>query len=299
MKIKTIMIVAMVCGSTCSKAEEEIEWFADVDVTGSHDNNVGKAQKRRDIAEEYIGSANISAGMNWEIALKQALAAKVIVEAETHETVKGLGYTAYGGELNYRWQFALGFGAPFYSFTVRGFERSTDFEQRDLSQTTMQLQMSKRLSDHLTWTIGVEHREEESDGTVFDTKQARLFNNFDYLIDDDWLMYFTLSYIDGDATSTAQRVYCNGLTADIYPLRAAATEVEADLAFEDAFCGEWLAYKLDAKSGTLVGGLNRTLDHSSSLDLSVLYVDTSATDDDVEDIDYQRTVVRVSYLVRF
>ncbi|NQD36668.1 hypothetical protein HPT27_06495 [Permianibacter sp. IMCC34836] len=277
---------------------EESSWSVDLDVTGGYDDNVGRSQFRRDIVGEYIGNLGAAVNYDFDLGATQALTARVLFESEHHAVMKPLERVSAGGELVYRWQGEFGFFEPFYQLTLRGQDDNIDVDQRDSTVVTLQAQRTQRLTDRWTYLVGLERKVADSDGSVFDLASSRVFGNLDYRIDADWISYGTLSYIDGQISSTAQNRFCNDLPAtDIYPLVAVSDQIEPDQAFADMFCGSWLAYRLDAHTITATLGLNRSFADTYSFDLSVMTIRSEAKDDSA--VEYDRQIVRASILMRF
>lgn len=280
---------------------DDSPWSYDLDVTGSSDNNVGRAAFERDRVSEFIVSSTLGLNYDFDLGLLQGLSTRAFAEGEAHETVKGLNTVNLGAEVIYRWQFALGFYEPFFQISGRVSDQNAQGQQRDATNTALSIQGTRRLSDHFALSLGYELRRSDSEAHVFDIKTRRAFANLDYRIDSNWLMYGTYGYTRGQFVSTAQRQFCNGaLATDIYPLiQASDGALDNDEAFNNSLCGQWLAYRLDGTTQTFTLGLNRGLSHESSMDLSVLWVDTRVPTEDDGDIDYQRRIVRVSFLTRF
>lgn len=279
-------------------ADEESPWSVDLDLTGGYDDNVGRSQFRRDIVGEYFGTASASLNYDLEIDPRKAMTFRVFAESESREVMKPLQRTAFGGELIYRWQGEFGFFAPFYQFSLRGQDDDYEVTQRDASVYTAQLQRTQRLNGNWTYLLGIEHNVTDSDGTVFDLSASRLFGNLDYRVDADWVAYSTLSFARGDVHSVAQNRFCNGLpAADIYPLVQVSDAIEPDQAFNETFCGSWLAYRGEADALSLSLGLNRAFADTYSFDLSVLRARVTSTED--RDAYYDRQIIRASILMRF
>lgn len=279
-------------------AEEESPWSVDLDVTAGYDDNVGRGLFKRDIFGEYF--AVLTGGVNFDVELnaRKAMTFRLLAEAESREVVKPLRRTAVGGEFIFRWQGEFGFFEPFYQFSLRGQQEEFEADQRDADVTTIQLQRTRRINGNWTYLLGIEHKATDSDGTVFDLSGSRLFGNLDYRVDSDWVAYGTLSYGKGENYSVAQNRFCNGLPAsDIYPLVAVSDAIESDQAFNETFCGSWLAYRTDTHTFSLSLGLNRAFADTYSFDLSVLQIRSIVAED--RDLYYDRQIIRASVLMRF
>lgn len=225
-----------------------------------------------------------------------ATSVEAYAEGEAHDHVDMLDRRGLGLRAGLQWQTRLGYTAPLYSLSLAVQDDDYDDDARDSSLYVLQAFANRRFTDQLSGTAGVEGTLRDSAGTVFDTGQGRLFLSGDWAFSDAWALYATWSLIEGDTFSSAQRSFCNGaLAPDIYPLLAAAEAVEPDRAFDDATCGSWLAYRLEASTQTVAAGLNRRIGHAASLDLSALYADIAGDGG----IDYDRTLLRASLLARF
>jgi hypothetical protein len=201
-----------------------------------------------------------------------------------------------GAELSLRYQPKFGFLAPFFRFTLTGQVDDYKFEQRDSDVFKAQVVGTKRITDRLTSSIGTEYRYRDSDGSVFDTQDTRFFINGDLMLTKSLAFYSTYSYLIGEAVSSAQINFCNGLAAgDIYGLIQSATALEVDQAFTKEFCGTWAAYRLDANTNAISIGLNQGIGHSYSLDASMLWARVNGEGDN----DYYRRIYRLSLLARF
>ena len=100
----------------------------------------------------------------------------------------------------------------------------------------------------------------------------------------------------GDVTSTAQVQFCNGLPADdVYNLIKAATEIEEDEAFNEHFCGNWVAYRLDGQTNAITVGLNQGIGHKYAVDVSMVWASVRG---DLNN-DYYRRIYRATLLARF
>lgn len=277
-------------------ANEGSPWFVDGEVALIADDNVSRADRTRDIVEDESALANVA--IAWHRKLKINLAATVrgFVETEQFDTVDTLNRTSAGAQAMLRWQPHRGYTATIYQFSFASQLDDYDADQRDSTVYTVQTFATRRITDRITASLGLEGMVRDSDGTVFDQRQGRLFLNGDYRLGEHWSAYGTYSFLKGDTFSSAQVNFCNGVPAnDIYGLVAYSEAVESDEAFNRAFCGNWLAYRLDADTQSLTLGLNRGLGHRFSLDVSAQQVRVEAEGDNY----YRRTLLRAGLLARF
>ncbi|NNF67444.1 MAG: hypothetical protein HKM98_08040, partial [Gammaproteobacteria bacterium] len=290
----TVLTLVLFAPAGVLAAEAEGQWFFDVEASGAYNDNIGKANRKRDIVHDTSLLANIGVAYNQEFSTEQAVTLRAFAEFEEFENVNDISRKTFGGQLIYRWQSRLGFSAPFYQFNTTVRFNDAYVRQRDSLSYTSQLLVSKRLTDRILGSAGFEYRREESDSIVFDQKHARLFFNADYMPGTSWAFYSTYSFTHGDILSTAQVSFCNGGQAnDTFTLLKFSEAVAPDEAFNNAYCGNWIAYRLNGNINSLVLGVNRGFGHRFSIDLSAARIVVNAIAND-----YDATTVNASFLVR-
>ncbi len=292
------IIVLALCSNLSMAGENsvDVEWFSDMEASFGRNDNIGQAAFERDIAADNFALVNYTLLSNIEIGDSKAVTLKAILEHQQVNRVEDLSRSTVGFEFAYRWQNTLGYLAPFYQFNTSIEFNKYGVKQRDSTVSNTQLFVTKRLSDQFTMVAGLAHYIEDSEGTVFDLKHDRAFLSLDYAPNQRQTYYASYSYRKGEIWSTAQVAFCDGTPADdIFPLISAAKAAEPDEAFNNAFCGNWLAYQLDADTHTFTVGANIAVSGKSAVDVSAVWVDSEATGT----IDYQSTIIRASYLVRF
>lgn len=301
--MKGIMPLMKTCGlsllfvlAAAPAAAEEMEWVLDGELTTSHDSNISRAERERDIIADNSAVASLGLVLRTEPSFQTALSLRLFAEGEAWQDTDTLDRSTGGGQLLLRWAPLQGYRAPVFGLNLTGQVDDYAVRQRDSLIYAMQLFASQRANDriHLSW--GLEVTERRSDGTVFDTTQGRVFLSADFELDRHWSAYSTYSHLRGDTFSSAQLSFCNGASAtDIFGLISASEALEADTAFNDAYCGSWIAYRLKAQTHALTLGLNRGFGHSLSADVAVQGVQVNGQGDN----DYQRVIVRAGLLARF
>lgn len=282
--------------SSLALAGEDSLLVMDGELTYVADSNVSRADRERDRLEDQSILAAVGAALRFSPGFMSAVNLRAFAEAEKYETIRALDRTTAGGQVIFRGQTRLGYTAPVYQLSLTAQSDNYDTDQRDSMVYSAQAFVQRRLTDDITASAGVEAQQRKSDGTVFDTEQARLFVNVDYAMTDTLSLYGAYSFVHGDTFSSAQLVFCNGVPAnDIFGLVAASDALEPDAAFNKEFCGSWLAYRLRADTHSLVLGLNRGFGHNFSADLSVQQVSVLGNGDN----DYTRTLLRAGILARF
>ncbi|NNF60477.1 MAG: hypothetical protein HKN06_04010 [Gammaproteobacteria bacterium] len=294
---QSAVLVIMAAGhNIAGAAGAETEWFADTEATAIYDDNVSRAERERDIVYDKMLLANIGLAYNRELSSERAITLRSFLQIEQFFEVEGLSHSSVGGQFIYRWQNELGFSAPFYQFNTTVQFNEFRVQQRDNTEINSQFIVSKRITDSILASTGLEYNYQDSSGVVFDQSRSRWFLNADYATRSGWALYGTYSFIHGDTTSTAQAVFCNGAAApDTFGLVIASEAIEVDQAFSDEFCGKWVSYRLNANTNMLVLGLNKGIGNSMALDFSVRKVLVNGAGDN----DYDRTIFNASLLVRF
>lgn len=292
----TVLTASMALSAGRAVADEEVRFVTDGELTATYDNNVSRAERERDILRDYSLLANVDVVMRTQPSFSTALNLRAFLEGEAYQDIDTLNRGSAGGQAILRWQPTRGYSAPVYQFTLTAQLDNYDVSQRDSMVYTAQAFGSKRLNDRLMMAVGVEGVDRVSDGTVFDTKNGRLFVNLDAELTDSLAAYGGYSYLYGDTFSSAQLIFCNGVAAnDIFGLIKSSSAIEKDQAFNQKFCGTWVAYRLTASTHVLTLGLNQAFGHRLSADLSVQGVQVYAEGDN----NYNRVLVRAGLLARF
>lgn len=248
------------------------------------DDNVSKAQDRDDIFEDTFLSGSGGFSYKQELSFRSLLLYRGFVSFESYDEFDGLSNVALTGAIDYKIQFARGFGAAGYTLTAFIEERDFESDMRDSTILGVQGTVAKRLTDRIATTVGLSYKKRESESDVFDTESARIFGNLDWLLTDQMVSYATLQYVVGDVVSTASP------TLEIIN---AADAIEPDDAFGGAEAGRF-AYRLSADTALFTLGLNYGINQANSLDASVELLSS-----DADAIQYERTVFRLTYLVAF
>lgn len=286
-------LLALVAGTA---GAEESRWVVDSEVTATHDSNVSRAERERDILSDHnlLASAGLSAA--FEPSFRTALNVRAFLEGEAWSEIDTLNRATAGGQVTGRWAPGKGYRAPVLQLTLTLQADDYDVRQRDSLVYAAQLSASQRVNDRIRVSYGMEATERRSEGTVFDGTQGRVFVNGDFELDRHWSAYTGYSHLRGDTFSSAQLSFCNGAPAvDIFGLISASEALESDKAFNETFCGSWIAYRLKAQTHVLTLGLNRAFGHHLSADFSVQGVQVNGQGDN----DYQRVLVRAGLLARF
>jgi hypothetical protein len=295
--ISATALIAVLSASGSAWALKEDLRF-DGSIMQSWDDNQSQAQFDRDKVEDNALQVNGNLGWEKTIFSRSLIVLSGFAEYEMMDEVSPLDRLSIGLKGVYRWQPSSAFTAPLIEFNLSYQDDDYDEDSRDSGVLQSQLFVTRRLTDRITATAGLQYRKRDSAGSVWDLEDYRLFINGDYLLNQSAALYVTYSYNDGDTFSSAQRSFCNGASAtDILPLIDAATAVEADQAYNDTFCGDWLAYRIDAQAHIGVAGVNYALSHNTSLDFSI--VQASVVESNEREVEYDRRLIRASIMRRF
>jgi hypothetical protein len=287
---------ALFCWSLSTMAIDPENFRINADITATLDDNQSRAERRRDQVEDRSVSAQVSLSWFRPLGQRSLMILSWFGESEKFDEVALLDRHSLGSSMALRWQPSSAFSAPIVEWNASVQDDNIRTDQRDATLFKTQLFVTRRFTDRITMSLGGEYRMADSRSTVFDLEDTRLFWNFDYLLRQKYALYFTYSYLQGDVFSSAQRIFCNGAFAtDILPLINAATAIEGDYAYNETFCGEWIAYRLNGKTSTYVAGVNRPVGKSMAFDISLMHVDVDA---DMGN-HYERNLVRASLLKRF
>lgn len=277
-------------------ANARAEWVMDGEATVTHDNNVSRAERERDILQDESLLANLAVIYLTEPSFKTALNLRGFVEGEAWRDISSLNRATVGGQVMGRWQPVVSFTAPVYQLNLTAQLDEYGVVQRDSVVYTAQAFASQRINDRTTLSYGIEGVQRRSDGTVFDTTNTRLFINADFALTNELSAYGAYSYLHGDTFSSAQISFCNGAVAnDVFGLISASDALEPDQAFNKDFCGSWVAYRLPSHTHALTVGVNQAFSHQLSADLSVQGIEVEARGNN----NYQRMLVRFGLLARF
>lgn len=294
--VLTVLLISVALATANTLHAADSTWQFDVGGSLGYNNNLGQAERDRDIVPVYF--ATITAGVDYKKELwpGQQLTLRGFLETEQIEEVRDMSRLTAGGELFYDWQPGTGPSATILQFNLGAKADKYGVTQRDSTVITTQLLATKPFNERISATIGAEYRDRDSDGTVWDLSHVRGFLNAIYKFHRRWSAYGTYSYIDGDVWSTAQTTLCDGTPADdIFGLVSAADAIEPDEAFNNALCGTWNAYRLPATSNTLELGIKAEFEHDFLLDFSAKTIHVDARGDNK----YDTQIYRVRLLKRF
>ena len=273
-------------------------WQPDIKITAGTNDNLGQAERNRDIIDDNFITLNLGLAYRKDLKPGQLLTLRTFLETEQWDEVRDMSRLSAGGQVVFDWQPSAGPTAPSFQANVLIRADDYDHKQRDSTIISTQLTATKPISDRFQASLGIEYKQRDSSGTVWDLDHVRGFLSGVFAFRPGWSVYGTYSYIDGDVWSNAQTRFSNGVVAgDIFGLISVSEAIEPDEAFNDAFCGScrWHAYRLEARTNTFEIGINKDIGKDMLLDLSFLKIDVDAKGDN----EYDTQVFRVSLQKRF
>lgn len=262
--------------------------------TGSqYDSNTGLAELSVDTV--YNIETEFQFGTTWRIepVFNAAYLATAEFGAKRYSNISQMNENSIHLSINKMWQKNFEYTSPFYSAKLAMDTNSVVDSRRNTSKITGQFVFNKRLNDRFFVNLGGDVEVRRSNWGIYDGVQTRLFLATDYLQRNGSIWYGSTALAYGDTWSTLQTQYCNGAFAlDIWPTIQASTTIMNDDAFNDAFCGNWVAYRLAGTTANISLGFNKPLTKNASLDLSTVgaYQYTSA------DTIYMRYLIRMAVL---
>jgi len=294
-KLKPISILIILNLNSPLLLAESGEFFFDMDMGVQSDSNVNQAKLKNDIVDDTVTSGSVTAGYQLSIdnmraiTLSAGLLGKQFKEVSTQNSVSSLIGAAF------MWQNNIGYRAPLYQFSIKSEFHNNASKQQDSTIINSQISMSSRLTDVISGTLGFGHKYRDSDSSVYDLTDSRIFASADYVLNKSATLYGTLSLIKGDIFSVSRP----DTDAERYiALAAGKNNIQWDEAFNEEFPSEvtrWQAYRINADTQVFVVGFNFGFGHGNSIDLSFTRADVSGE----AGADYERNLVNASLLKRF
>ena len=281
-----ILVLGTVSLPLSAQADEDSIRFS-YDLSAVYDDNIRRAKYDEDIREDSIFNLSFRAQKKLSSTRFSQLGIAARVEAEKYSTFDTLDNISFGVGLKYSFGFSAAFTAPLYSLKLDAGGVESESEMRTANSASLGLEMNRWLTNTISLTAGYKAKLQDSQSEVFDTVEHQFFANLDLELSARHLFYLTYHYIAGDIVSSA--------TPKIAIINA-ADAIEPDDAFGGIAANQF-AYRLDAVSQVVTLGYNAAISRNLSLDLSLRYVDSEATEDPF--IYYDRSIVRASLVGRF
>ncbi len=260
------------------------EAFVDFEATLGLDDNVTRAAANVDI--EHDGFLTLAGTGGYELLEGRSglLVAKVLLEANKFSRFDGLSNLVASGKLNYTFGFGSGFGAPWFALDAEYGVIEFESFLRDSNVARATATMGMQIDDATSMRLGFSFQDRDAESRVFDTQNSSFFFNLDWEVVKKHILYATYKIQKGDTFSSSSNVSVEVIDAS-FP----------DIVNDDVFIDKQ-TYKLDATIQFVTLGYNWVQDLHSSLDLSARYLESEASDVDLQ---YEGLTVRLSYFKRF
>jgi len=243
------------------------------------DTNPAKAQQEVDIESTYSLQSRLNIAFD-PIDLTDHSALVFDGQAQfTTNRINELGKSVFGmGAVYLRHIESL--GEPTMSLRVDATYLDSETDNRDSSQLDIAVAGSWEPSPFYDLTLGSRLVNRKAKSSVFNTRSATLFGQFNYYMTESLTLTSALSYQTGQVVSTA--------TPSLSIVNNASV-IEPDGAFggHDA---RRFAYKLDATSVIVGLGIEYALSDAISADLSFQSISTKA----VDPIEYDRNLMTLT-----
>ena len=269
--------------------------FFDLDITTQADSNINQAKLKTDIVEDSITSSSIKMGYQFPVSYLSAFTASAGLAAKQFKEVTSQNSKSALFDFSYLWQNEIGYRAPLYQLNFNVEFNDNQTRQQESTIFNTQLLMNGRLTDVISGTLGLGYKYRDSESTVYDLSDARIFASADYALSKKATLYSTLSFISGSTFSVIRPDSDEGI---YIALTVGPENIESDDSFNQAYPSQvtdWQVYRIDAQTQTLAFGFNYGFSHGLSVDFSALLVDVTGE----AGADYQREILSASLLKRF
>jgi len=284
---KRILVLIMFI-SACSQSLADTESNINLDVAISHDDNLNISPDDEFAIDSLFASVGASYNLNKKINYKSFFDSHLTLKYENYQDTDGLNNTEFSAGIGYNIKPGAGFTKATY--ILKGDIRVNDYETDIRDRTVYEATgiMSFWVTNTISMRTGLTARMRDSDSTVFDTKDFRLFINADLILNRKSTLYSTLNLLTGDLTSTIDQ---DDENEEILDLINQADAIEFDPTFGD----NMIAYKVNTDIAALTLGYNYVFSRKQSLDFSARYAIGKAD----FNVDYNATFINFSYLVSF
>ena len=257
----------------------------DGEATYTVDNNITRAARDDSILRDRVFGLGAGIAFQQSLSKHQRVLYRGFLRGEAYADYTELSSLTAGIAATLQHRTSGKLLAPIWSLFAR--LSTTEYESwlRDSDFLSLGVSVNKGLTDRVSFTGTLAGTVRDSNSRVFDTSEASLLFNIDYLVAKRATLYSTYNYLNGDIVSTGKP----WLRIVNY-----AQDIQADDAFGGA-AANFYAYRLKGQTHVLTLGANLMLSQHHSLDLSTR-VAHSRTDGDIT---YNRVLVTAAYLIKF
>lgn len=242
------------------------------------DSNISFGSKATNRVTTFSTDFAADRVFRYEPKFNRAYLFRAGAKARQFARVPQLDHVAVHGRIDKIWQNEYQYTSPFFVAGADLQYTSVADEQRDNFRWQTYILRNQRLNDQIFLTQGARFQLTQSRWQIDRGNQVRLFLAADLLSRRPGSWYGVAGLTTGNTWSAAKLEDCSGNTdTSLWSVVVAASEIELDQAFNDAFCGQWFAYKLSGSSLDLTVGYNRQVSRNTALDLSWVGVVQQAT----------------------
>ena len=239
----------------------------DSELAYAHEDNVGRAARAVDAADDDIASARVATTWLKPLTETAGLSATGAAEYQRFLTWSDLSHWQFSGQLAYRYKPNPAFDAVWYELELAGAIREFAASRiRDGARLTAGAALGRDLTAQLQLRVGYRYTADRAwHQAVFDTDLHRFYLN------GEWrrgraTWYGGAGWQTGDTQSTA---------ADNDRIEAVASADAPDPALSTTSRPR-IAYRLDADTITTTLGCNFALQPNLALDVAALYFDADS-----------------------
>ena len=249
------------------------------------DNNITRAARDDSILRDSVLALGAGVTFQQPLSKRYRLLYRGFVRGEAYAEYTGLSNLTAGAAATLQYRASGKLLAPTWNLFARLSTSAYESWLRDSDFLSLGVSVNKGLTDRVSFTGSLSGTVRDSNSRVFDTREASVLFNIDYLVAKRATLYSTYNYLNGDIVSTGKP----WLRIVDY-----AEDIQADDAFGGA-ATNFYAYRLKAQTHVLTLGANLMLNRHHSLDLSARAAH-SRTDGDIT---YNRMLVTAAYLIKF
>ncbi len=261
-----------------------------------YDDNVSRAILSEDIESDIILNLGLNAQYSFHLHEHSLFRLQAGVDAYEYQDFDKLSSIILNTRAEYQIQPDHGYTAPWYLVSLEYSYANYQSNLRDSDGLILELASGKRFTDRVSLRAGLVFESFEADAEEFDQDNTRFYISGDYNLNDQHILYITLSYTDGDtATSTrdltaASKTHSSQRFGHHLPNEIGTGSLRPDDAFSNGF-----VYQLDTTAISLQIGDNIALSSHQSVDASLFYYNTDSDGAD----SYDGIILQLSYLHRF
>ncbi|MEM7541604.1 MAG: hypothetical protein AAF384_08460 [Pseudomonadota bacterium] len=267
-------------------------WFANGYLSARYDDNVSRSQADSDIKEDFVTNARARAGYRKSIGNTVNLSASLDAEYENFADFDDLNNYRFGAGVDLTFQPVRTFRAPWFSAFAK--LSSLDFDDSAIRSGTLfetGAGIGLRVTDRILGRAGYAFTQRTADErAVFETDDHAFETSVDYQLTNRITLFANYDFHIGEVVSNAT------------PTAAIIREAEA-VAPDDAFTtglgpgcmNRRCAYRVDALTHRVGGGIDFALAERASLDISMRFLRVDAD----RDIYYQGLAYSANLYLRF